>query len=109
MGCDYFIETSIVIEYYTNSGEVCKIITNTKRKKGFIDKNKYKTQKFIKKLEKKISKNCYIKHIYKDDKWIQDNYQEKYETKLKKWYPMIYKFISIYKDSISWPVNQISY
>lgn len=108
MGCDYLIETSIIIEYYSKNGEICKIVTNTKKKRGFIDKN-YKTKKIIKKLEKKMSKNCYIKMIYEDNKWLKDRYEEKYETKLKRWYPVIDKFIKIYKDSISWPVNRIAY
>jgi hypothetical protein len=109
MGCDYLIETSIIIEYYSKKGEVCKIVTNTKRKRGFIDKIKYKSKKLIKKLDKKISKNCYTKNIYEDNKWIKDIYQEKYERKLKLWYPEIDKFIKIYKDSISWAVNSIAY
>lgn len=109
MGCDYLIETSIVIEYYSKNGEKCKIITHTKRKRGFIDKNNYKTKKIIKKMEKKMSKNCYTKIIYEDNTWIRDRYQEKYERKLKLWYPNIVNFIRIYKDSISWPVNRIAY
>jgi hypothetical protein len=108
MGCDYLIETSIIIEYYTKNGEICKIITNTKRKKGFIDKH-YKNNKYLKKLTKQMENKCYIKTIYENKKWTKENYQEKYESTLRRWFPKIDTFIKIYKDSISWPVKTIAY
>jgi len=105
MPCDYFIETSIIIEYYSVKNEICKIVTNTKRKKGFIDKHYSNNNKYIKNLKKQIEKKCFTKTIYENKKWTRDNYQEKYESKLKKWFPKIATFIKIYKDSISWPVR----
>lgn len=112
MGCDYLIETSLVIEFYSIKGEICKIVTNTKRKKGFLYKyneKSEKSEKYVKKLEKKMGKKCYIKTIYENKTWSRDNYQEKYETKLRSWFPRIDTFIKIYKDSISWPVKSICY
>lgn len=109
MGCDYLVETALVIEFYSTKGEICKIVTNTKRKKGFLYKYNEKSEKYVKKLEKKMWKNCYTKTIYENKIWTRNNYQEKYETKLKTWFPRIDTFIKIYKDSISWPVKSICY
>jgi hypothetical protein len=108
MTCDYFIETSIIIEYYSVKGERCKIVTNTKRKKGFVDKH-YKNNKYVKKLTKQMEKKCFTKTIYDNKKWTKENYQEKYESKLRRWFPKIDTFIKIYKDSVSWPVKNIAY
>jgi len=105
MVCDYFIETSIVVEFYSIKGEMCKIVTNIKRKKGFLYKYNETSDKYVKKLQKKINKKCFEKNIYENNTWTKNNYQEKYESKLRKWFPKIDKFIKIYKDSISWPVK----
>ena len=109
MPCDYFIETSIIIEYYSIKGEICKIVTNTKVKKGFLNKHYRNNNKYIKNLKKQIEKKCFTKNIYENNKWTRENYQEKYESKLRRWFPRIDTFIKIYKDSISWPLKTISY
>jgi hypothetical protein len=105
MVCDYFIETCIIIDYYNVKGEICKMVTHVKRKKGFLHKQYSNFDKYVKKIEEKIGNTCYTKTIYDHNKWYKDNYQEKYESKLKKWFPKIATFIKIYKDSISWPVR----
>jgi hypothetical protein len=95
------METSIVIEFYTLEGEMSKIVTHIKRKKGFI-KEHTSQRKYEKKLEKALTKHCFTKTIYEDPTWAKNGYQEKYEDKLRLWYPMIHQFIKIYKDSIAW-------
>ena len=104
MTCDFYTETSLVIEYYNAKGEVGKIASHTKRKRGFIDKYVPSSDKFEKKLKKKVSKNSFIKMIYENTIWFKEGYQEKYETKLRRWFPQIKDFIKIYKASIAWPV-----
>ena len=106
MVCDYYTETSIVIDYISIKGEICKIVTNTKRTRGFIDKKyQYNTDKYKKKLENYLENNSYIKMIYENKIWLHETYQNKYETKLRKWFPHIKDFIKIYKDSIAWSVK----
>lgn len=101
MVCDYYIEKQLIIEYFSLKGHTCKIITNPKREKGYIN-TKYEGNMFLEKLEKKINKKTYIKMIYKHKTWIKDKYQKKYGEKLKKRFPEIKDFIKIYKDSIAW-------
>jgi len=102
MGCDYYTEKSIIINYISSKGETCRIITNTKRERGFINKYEPNTDKFNKKMNKYTTKNTYKKMIYENNTWLQDTYQEKYETKFRKWFPHIKDFIQIYKASVAW-------
>ena len=53
-------------------------------------------------MNKYTTKNTYKKMIYENNTWLQDTYQEKYETKLRKWFPHIKDFIQIYKASVAW-------
>ena len=105
MGCDYYTEKQLIIDYISQKGQICKIITNTTRGKGYIN-TKYDSDEdedeFLKKLEKKINKKTYIKMIYENKCWVKDKYQKKYQEKLKKKFPEIKDFIKIYKDSIAW-------
>ena len=109
MGCDYIIETAFVIEFYSVKGEIDKIVTNIRREKCCLNKYHDNFYKYIKKLKEKINKKCFIKTIYENDVWTKENYQSKYESKIRRWFPKIDKFIKIYKDSISWPVKKIAY
>ena len=104
MVCDFYIEKSLVIDYISLKGQVCKIAMTTKREKGFIEKYVPGTSKYEKRLAKKIEKKTYIKMIYEKKTWSKDKYQQKYEAKIRKWFPEIKDFIKIYKDSVAWPI-----
>jgi hypothetical protein len=103
MVCDFYVEQCLVIEFISLNGNFCKIITNKKREKGFIDKYVPGSDKYEKKLVKKIEKFSYVKMIYEKKTWTKDEYQKKYEERIRKWFPEIKDFIKIYKDSIAWP------
>lgn len=105
MGCDYYTEKQLIINYISQKGQICTIITNTIRGKGYINVDDYDEDndvEFLKRLEKKINKKTYIKIIYENKFWIKDKYQKKYEEKLRKKFPEIKEFIKIYRDSIAW-------
>jgi hypothetical protein len=34
--------------------------------------------------------------------WVKEGYQQKYEERIRKWFPEIKDFIKIYKDSTAW-------
>jgi hypothetical protein len=102
MGCDFYIEKSLIIDYISVKGQVCKIAMTTKREKGYIDKYEPGSYKYEKRLEKKMEKNSYVKMIYEKKIWVKEGYQQKYESKIRKWFPEIKNFIKIYKDSIAW-------
>ena len=76
---------------------------NIKREKGYVDKYIKGCDKYERSLVKKIAKKSYIKIIYEKKIWVKDKYQEKYEEKIRRWFPEIKDFIKIYKDSIAWP------
>jgi hypothetical protein len=104
MCCDFYIEKSLIIEYTSSNGKICKIARTTKREKGFIDKYVPGCNKYERRLKKKLAKNSYVKMIYEKKTWAKEGYQQKYEEKIRKWFPEIKDFIKIYKDSIAWPV-----
>jgi len=102
MSCDFYIEKSLIVEYTSLKGYICKIIISKERKKGYINNCLQGSDKYIKKLDKKIAKFSYVKMIYEKKNWIKEKYIAKYEDKIKKWFPEIRDFIKIYKDSTAW-------
>jgi len=97
MVCDYYIDTSLVIEYLSADNKRCKIITDYNIKKRFIsNKHDLNEQTYI---DNKIIKNTYIKKIYENTNWIKDSYKKRYETRLKREFPLINKLIKVYKSS----------
>jgi len=103
MSCDFYFEQCLIIEYTSLNGHICKILTNKKRERGIINKYVLGSDKYEKKLVKKIAKFSYVKMIYEKKAWTKDEYQRKYEERIRKWFPEIRDFIKIYKDSIAWP------
>jgi hypothetical protein len=103
MCCDYYIEKSLVIDYISVKGQICKISLNIKKKKCYLNTKKYKynSVKYNEKLYKKIAKKSYTKMIYEKNTWIKEKYQTKYEKKLKTTFPEIKEFIKIFKDNVA--------
>ena len=103
MGCDFYIEKSLIIEYISLNGQLCKVAMTTKREKGYVNKYEPGSNKYERRLAKKMAKKSYVRMIYEKKTWIKEGYQKKYEAKIRKWFPEIKDFIKIYKDSIAWP------
>lgn len=111
MGCDYYVQSDLVIEYYDNKGALSSITTNRKIEKRYItyiqdedsdDDPETQNKKWREELNRCIEKNSYEKILYKDDKWIQDSYEKKYSKEIKILYPRIHKLVKIYKDYTAW-------
>jgi hypothetical protein len=101
MSCDYYTESSIVIDYISFESKICKIVKTTKIERNFLHANyKSDNEKYDKKIEE-IENYSTIKIIYSERTWKKDTYQEKYESWLKKKFPEIKSFIKIYKKRSS--------
>jgi hypothetical protein len=114
MGCDYYIQTELVIEYVDIIGRISLIRTNRDINKGYIfnykdydsdDDQETSYKKYKAEIERKIKENTYDKILFVNDIWIKESYKKKYEEQLKREFKEIYKFIKIYKKVCAWEKN----
>lgn len=99
MVCDYYVESSLIIDYVSNNGSTGRIITNTTRARGYV---KEEDDIYLKTLKRRLKKNTGIKILYDDNTWLKEKYQNRYEKKLQKRFPEIIEYKKIYKDYIAW-------
>ena len=92
MVCDYYVDTSLVIEYLSADNRLCKITTDYGNKKRYLSNQK------LDDLNDKLKKHTYIKILYEQNSWIKDSYQKKYEKRLKRDFPLIHKLNKVYKS-----------
>jgi hypothetical protein len=106
MGCDYYIESELVIEFRDKDGKIRVIHTNIKLQKGYIfsypdedsdDDIDTQDKKFNAELERRIQENTYNKILFENEVWIEESYKKNYENYLFKTYKDIVNFIKIYK------------
>lgn len=106
MGCDYYIQTELVIEFRDKDSKISVIHTNIKLQKVYIfsypnqdldDDIDTQDKKFQTELERRIQENTYNKMLFKNEVWIKETYKKKYENYLFKTYKDIVKLIKIYK------------
>jgi hypothetical protein len=106
MGCDYYIQTKLVIEYKDITGKLFVIYIDLGLKKKYIDQNNdnndTKSQNFKLELERKITKNNYNKMLYENNKWVKDTYIKKYENYIKKTHREISLILKVYKNFSAW-------
>lgn len=114
MGCDYYIQNEIVIEYLDKFGRLSFIYTNRKIKKGYIFEttdydsdddqetcyNKYKAE-----IEKQIKSNTYNKILFINDEWMNESYRKKYENMIKTEFKEIAVLKKINKKGTAWKNN----
>ena len=114
MGCDYYIQTTIVIEYLNKMGNKSVIYTNQDITKGYIfsyqdydsdDDVNTKHTKYMAELERKINECIYDKVLFENDKWIKESYRKKYEEQLKTEFKEITNIKKIYKKTAAWKRN----
>ena len=114
MGCDYYIQTEIVIEYVDIIGRISLIRTNRSLDKGYIhqypdydsdDDQETLYKKYKVAITKKIEEYTYNKILFENDTWIKESYRKKYEQQLKSEFREIYKFKKIYKKVTAWERN----
>lgn len=111
MGCDYYIQSELVIVYIDSNNKTCKTITNRSFKKiyltnisGFDSDNDEKSQqiKYNQELQTAIDKNNYKKTIYENNEWVKKSYKKRYLRDLRCLCPGIIKIINIYKNYLAW-------
>lgn len=114
MGCDYYIQTDLVIVYIDSSNRFSKTMTNRKLKKIYItnipdfdsdDDEETQQKKYNEELQKIINRNNYNKKIYEKDQWIKKSYKKKYLKALPSLCPGIMKIVEIYKKYSAWERN----
>lgn len=110
MGCDYYVQSELVIEYINKNNT--KSITKTNRdvKKCWIYDNNSNSDddintqdtKYLQSIKNAIEENTYKKIIYQDEKWVSYSYEKKYKKELTYLCPNMLKIIKIYKDYYAW-------
>jgi len=111
MGCDYYVQKELVIEYHDKNGRNCTLYTDRIIKKGYVfnykdqdsdDNENTANQKYRAEIERKIKDNTYNKILFENNEWIKESYKLKYETQLVKTYKEIAKILKIYKKTSAW-------
>lgn len=111
MGCDYYIQSELVIVFYDDKGALSITRTNIIVEKGYIfsirdedsdDDTVTEYDKFRLELERRIIENTYHKILYENDRWLKESYEKKYLKELKNLCPTMVKLQKIYKNYTAW-------
>jgi len=114
MGCDYYIQSKLVIEYLDEADLLCVIYTDLRVKGAYVlkcadynynDDMATFTQKFRAELNKEIEKNNYETILFENDLWLKDIYKQTYESRIKREFKQILKLKKIYKKFTAWENN----
>lgn len=110
MGCDYYIRTELVIEFYDKDNKHCCIYTDMDFKKGYLfnyqnnnsdDDEETQCKKFQADLERIIQENTNSKILFDNDFWIKKSYRKKYYN-IMKTFIQIHKLKKVYKKTYAW-------
>ena len=111
MGCDYYIQTELVIEYKDNNGRINTIYTDRFIERGYIygykdedsdDDEETAYKKYEAEIQQRIKENTFDKILFQNEEWNKDSYKNKYENNLIKTYSQIGKIIKVYKKKTAW-------
>jgi hypothetical protein len=114
MGCDYYVQSELVIEYLDKIGRNSVIRTNIGRSNQYIynyddsdsdDDEETKYKKYLAEIERKIKENTYDKVLFDNNEWIKESYKKRYEEKLKRDFKEISIIKKIYKKVTAWKRN----
>lgn len=114
MGCDYYVQSELIIEYFDIAGRISCIQTNIHLEKRYVyqpsdydsdDDQETSYKKYEAEIERRIIQNTYNKILFNNDEWIKESYRKKYEEKLKNEFKEIHKFKKIYKKFTAWERN----
>lgn len=115
MGCDYYIQSELIIEYIDVLGRVSFICTNRDLNRGYIneylpdhdsdDDEETCYEKYLVEIEKKIKENTYDKILFENNNWVKESYKKKYEEYLRSQFKEICEFKKIYKKFTAWKRN----
>jgi hypothetical protein len=111
MGCDYYVQTELVIEYLDKMGRLSIIYTDIIVNKGYIyqpsdydSDDDYETaiKKYDAEIERRIAENTYDKVIFDNDEWTKETYKTKYNERLMREFKEIDNIKKIYKKTTAW-------
>ena len=111
MGCDYYIQSELVIEYRDKTGRFWTLYTNRELQKCYIFDYENKdsdndldtsNQKYKDAIAKKIEANTYNKILFENGEWVKESYKSKYDKYLMKTYKDIVNYVKIYKKYSAW-------
>jgi hypothetical protein len=114
MGCDYYIQSEIVIEYIDKMGRKSVIHTNLERNNKYIynyndydsdDDQETADKKYLAEIERQIKQNTYDKVLFDNNDWIKESYKKKYDEQLKREFKEIFIIKKIYKKVTAWKRN----
>jgi len=114
MGCDYYIQTELVIEYIDKNGRLSTIYTDIFINKGYIfqisdydsdDVWETADKKYNAEIQRRIQENTYNKFIFDNDNWIKQSYKKKFEQRLMREFKEIDNIKKIYKKTTAWKRN----
>ena len=99
MSCDYFIQTELIIQYYSKDKKIKTIRTNRLIKKCYLYYQKNEENDITYEIDKKIKDNTYQNILYKDENWINNLYKKKYKNYIFKSFNDIDKLIKVYENN----------
>lgn len=118
MGCDYYKQSELVIEYIDTNGISSIIRTNRILQRGYIcieridnydsdddittQHNKYKEE-----IQRIIHSNTYIKILYESEKWITSSYETRYSQELTELCPRMTKLVKVYRKNTAWESDYV--
>lgn len=111
MGCDYYVQTELAIEFKDKDGKINFIYTNRELQKGYIhqssdydsdDDFETMNKKYSAEIERKIKDNTYNKILFENGEWIKESYKTKYHDYLLNLFTNIHQFIKVYKKHSAW-------
>jgi hypothetical protein len=111
MGCDYYIQNVLVIDYQDKNGRIHTIYTNKSVEKGYLlnsydydsdDDEETSYKKYEAELERIIKKNQYDKMLFENGEWVKKSYKMNYEARLMETYKDIVKIVKVYKKYSAW-------
>jgi hypothetical protein len=114
MGCDYYVQTELVIEHQDSIGRLSLTYTNRKVEKGYIyqpshydsdDDWETAGKKYDAEIERRIEQNTYNKILFENDTWVKESYKNNYDVFLKRDFKQITNIKKIYKKVTAWKRN----
>jgi len=111
MGCDYYIQTELVIEFRYKNRKICTIYTNRELQKGYIfsypdqdsdDDVETHDKKYHAELERRIQQHANNKMLFENEVWIKESYKKKYEDYILKIFNQIHEIKKVYKRTSPW-------
>jgi hypothetical protein len=110
MGCDYYIQTDLVIEYLDKMGRLSLIYTNRSIKRGYLFKeldNDTETsyKKYKAEIQIIIKNNTYNKILFDNANWVKETYKKNYKADIKRQFREIDNIQKIYKKTTAWERN----